>query len=93
MDEFDQRTDRNEAPPPILVPPDALSDQILMAVIESFVLREGTDYGREEVSLETKIKQVQGQLQSGKVKIVFDPGTESVTLMTDRDWKKLKGLA
>lgn len=91
MNEFDQRTEQNAAPP-VLVPADALNPDILSSVIESFVLREGTDYGREEISLEKKLDQVRQQVLSGKVKIVFDPNSESVTLMTDRDWKKLKGF-
>jgi uncharacterized protein YheU (UPF0270 family) len=44
-----------EAPDPIEVPYGELSAELLNAVIESFVLREGTDYGEREFSLEDKV--------------------------------------
>ena len=74
--------------PPVEVPIDALNAELLDAIIESFILREGTDYGSVEFSLETKLKQVRKQIEKGDVRIVFDPSTESVNLMTDRDFKK-----
>ena len=49
-------------------------------MIESFVLREGTDYGEREHSLEQKVAQVRGQLERGLARILFDPETETVTL-------------
>jgi hypothetical protein len=52
----------------------------LQALIESFVLREGTDYGVEEVPLATKVGQVVRQLQRGEAQILFDPETESVDI-------------
>ena len=48
--------------------------------MESFVLREGTDYGPQEVTLATKVAQVLRQLQRGEARIVFDPSTESVDI-------------
>lgn len=79
-----------EQAPPIEVPFEALNAETLNALIESFIFREGTDYGRNEVEHETKMEQIRRQIQKGQVRIVFDPISESVTLMTDRDWKKLK---
>jgi uncharacterized protein len=52
----------------------------LRGVIESFVLREGTDYGEREFSLEQKVAQVLAQLERGQARILFDPQTSSVTL-------------
>ena len=49
-------------------------------MIESFVLREGTDYGEREQSLEQKVAQVRAQLERGLARILFDPETETVTL-------------
>ncbi len=40
---------------PIVIPHNALSGSALRGVIESFVLREGTDYGEREVCLEWKV--------------------------------------
>jgi uncharacterized protein YheU (UPF0270 family) len=69
-----------EAPEPVEVPYGELSADLLHAVIESFVLREGTDYGEKEFSLEEKVTRVMSQLKRGEAKIVFDPETESVTI-------------
>lgn len=77
---------KSDQPLPVEVPAQALSDETLQSLIESFVLREGTDYGAHEVSLDKKIQQVRRQILSGDVKIVFDPETESVHLMTRRDF-------
>jgi uncharacterized protein YheU (UPF0270 family) len=71
----------NEAPEPIEVPHTELSAQLLQAVIESFVLREGTDYGEREFSLEDKVAKVIAQLKRGEAKIIFDPETDSVTIV------------
>ena len=65
---------------PIEIPCAQLSAQALRGVIESFVLREGTDYGEREHSLEQKVAQVRSQIERGLVRIVFDPQTDTVTL-------------
>jgi uncharacterized protein len=54
---------------------------VLRAVIESFVLREGTDYGEREFSLDQKVARVIRQLERGEAQIVFDPETESVAIV------------
>ena len=66
---------------PIRVAPDDLEPDTLRAVIESFVLREGTDYGVHEASLEDKVAQVLLQLRRGQAHITFDPATESVNVV------------
>lgn len=67
---------------PVEVPPDALSADALRGVVEAFVLREGTDYGPREWTLDEKVDQVLAQIRRGEARIVFDPATESVTLLT-----------
>jgi uncharacterized protein len=66
---------------PIVVPHTALSKDALLGLVESFVLREGTDYGAQEFTHEQKVAQVMAQLDSGDARIVYDPATESVTLL------------
>lgn len=66
---------------PVEVPHQALSPDTLRAVVEAFVLREGTDYGAREFSHEDKVRQVLDGLERGEVRILFDPVTESVTLL------------
>lgn len=71
--------------PALKIPYDQLSPVALRGVIEEFVTRDGTDYGEIEVSLETKISQVLGQLKSGKAVIVFDQGTETCNILRSDD--------
>ena len=54
----------------------------LRAVVESFVLREGTDYGEKEVSLDEKVAAVMRQIKRGDAQIIFDPVTESVAIQS-----------
>ena len=67
-----------EGAEPVAIPYRELSADALRGVIESFVLREGTDYGLHEYSLEQKVAHVMRQLDRGEAQIVFDPNTESV---------------
>ena len=78
-----------EQAPPIEIDPKQLSPEAFAGIIENFILREGTDYGVHEVAFDKKADQLQRQIERGDLKIVFDPQTESVTLMTKRDWLKL----
>ncbi|MES2856976.1 MAG: YheU family protein [Bdellovibrionota bacterium] len=78
----------NEELPPVLIEPSELSPDALDGIIDNFIMRDGTDYGTQEVSYETKVKNVRRQLERGDVKIIFDPTSESVTLVTKQDWLK-----
>ena len=50
----------------MLIPWQDLSPETLENLIESFVLREGTDYGEHERTLEQKVADVKRQLQCGE---------------------------
>jgi uncharacterized protein len=65
---------------PIEVPYTELSADALRGVIENFVLREGTDYGQADVTLEQKVADVVRQLERREALIFYDPESESVTL-------------
>jgi uncharacterized protein len=71
----------DEPQEPVQVPHAELSAETLRNVIESFVLREGTDYGEREFSLEQKVAHVLRQLERGEAHILFDPNTESVGIV------------
>ena len=75
-----EREGGSEEIAPIRVAPDDLEPDTLRAVVESFVLREGTDYGVHETSLEDKVAQVLIQLRRGEAHITFDPATESINV-------------
>jgi uncharacterized protein YheU (UPF0270 family) len=66
---------------PVAVPHSELAADLLRAVIESFVLREGTDYGERELSLDEKVARVLRRLERGEAQILFDPETASVDIV------------
>jgi uncharacterized protein YheU (UPF0270 family) len=74
-------TDLPEDGEPVEVPTSALSADALRGVVEAFVLREGTDYGAHEFTHEQKVAQLLAALARGEARILFDPATESVTLL------------
>ena len=49
--------------------------------MESFVLREGTEYGEKDFSLDQKLTHVIRQLERGEAQIVFDPGSETIDIV------------
>ena len=65
----------------IEVPHTELSADALRGVIESFVLREGTEYGAKDYSLDEKVAQVLRQLERKEAQIFFDPGSETIDLI------------
>jgi uncharacterized protein YheU (UPF0270 family) len=69
--------------PAVEIPHDQLSPEALRGVIESFVLREGTEYGARDVPLDTKVAQVLRQIERGEARIVFDPNTETVDVVVN----------
>jgi uncharacterized protein YheU (UPF0270 family) len=73
-----------ERPEPMVIPYRDLSETALRGVLESFVLREGTDYGEREISLDQKVAQVLRQLERGEAQIVFDPVVESVDIVVKK---------
>ncbi len=52
---------------------------------ECFVLREGTDYGAEEVALDVKVQQVLNRLKSGEAVLVYSELHESVDIKRKED--------
>ena len=69
---------------PVFVPYQELSPEALRGVMESFVLREGTEYGAHDFTLEEKLAHVYAQLERREAQIVFDPHTESIDIIPVR---------
>lgn len=69
----------------IRIPFDKLREEVLNGVIESFVLREGTDYGDREVSLNAKVEQIRRQLEKGDAQILYDSESESIAIVRPGD--------
>jgi uncharacterized protein YheU (UPF0270 family) len=65
----------------MIIPIADLSEETLLNIIEGFVLREGTEYGEADVSLEDKVQQVLAQLTSGDVLLVYSELHETVNII------------
>lgn len=68
------------------IPWQQLDAQTLDNLLTSFVLREGSDYGEQEVSLADKVAQVKHQLQQGELVITYSALHDSVTLRLASDF-------
>lgn len=72
----------------MIVPWQQLSADALNGIIEEFIMREGTDYGELEVSLQTKKDQLVQQLQQNKIVLVYSELHETVNLMPADTFKE-----
>ena len=70
---------------PIEIPVGELSSDVLRALVEEFVTRDGTDYGAIERSTDEKVASVMAQLETGEARVVFDPETETANVVLARD--------
>lgn len=71
----------------VIIPWQELEATTLENLIESFVLREGTDYGEQERSLAQKVADVRRQLEQGEVVLVWSELHESVNIMPRREFR------
>lgn len=65
----------------MIIPWENLATDTLDSLIESFVLREGTDYGVHEKSLTQKVEDVRRQLKNGEAVLVWSELHETVNIM------------
>ncbi len=59
-----------------------LQPETLAKLIQEFVMREGTDYGAVEATLEKKTEDIRRQLQRKDLKIVFDLTSETCSIVS-----------
>jgi uncharacterized protein YheU (UPF0270 family) len=65
----------------MIIPIADLTEDVLLNIIEGFVLREGTEYGEADVSLAEKVQQVLTQLRLGDVLLVYSELHETVNII------------
>jgi len=65
----------------MIIPLTQLSNEILTAIIEDFILREGTEYGATDISQQDKVAQVRKQLEQGTAVLVYSELHESVNIL------------
>ena len=66
----------------VVIPPDRLEPDVLTALVEEFVNREGTDYGRVERDFARKVGEVLAQVRRQQVVICYDPRSETCNLLS-----------
>ena len=69
---------------PVEVPYTRLTPDVLRALIEEFVSREGTDYGHRETTIDEKVADVLRQIERGEAKIVFDLESQTINIVPSR---------
>jgi uncharacterized protein YheU (UPF0270 family) len=68
----------------MIVPWQQIESDTLENLIKEFILREGTDYGEVEISLQDKIEQIKAQLASEEAVVVFSELHETVDIQLKR---------
>ena len=69
----------------MIIPISELSADTLRSIVESFVLREGTDYGEQEVDFKQKVDSVLNQIHAGEVVVQYSELHETVDLVPRQD--------
>lgn len=65
----------------MIIPHQDIDPNTLENIIKEFVLREGTDYGMDDVEIAQKIEEVKAQLNQGSAVIVYSELYETVNIM------------
>lgn len=65
----------------MIIPYKELEPDTLTGIIREFVLREGTEYGEDEVPLAKKVAQVKRQLIDGKAFLVYSELHDTVNIL------------
>ena len=69
------------------IPYTELSQEALLGVMDAFILREGTDYGHEEITIDQKRSRVLSMLQSGEAEIVFYQESDHIDIVLVKAYK------
>jgi uncharacterized protein YheU (UPF0270 family) len=64
----------------MIIPIESVAPETLENIVEAFVLREGTDYGDIEISLQGKVEQVLHQLKTKQAVLVYSELHETVDI-------------
>jgi len=71
------------------VPIDTLPPETLRRIVEDVVTRDGTDYGLVEKTTEQKATALLRLLERGEARLVFDPATETLCVLTRQELARL----
>jgi uncharacterized protein YheU (UPF0270 family) len=65
----------------MIIPYKDLQPDTLTGIIREFVLREGTEYGEDDVPLASKVEQVKQQLANGSAFLVYSELHDTVNIL------------
>jgi len=72
----------------MIIPHTEIETNTLLALIEEIVTRDGTDYGENELSKSTKVRQVMQQLELNEIYIMYSELHDTCSLMTKETFSK-----
>jgi len=65
----------------VRIPLDRVDSVVLKAMLEDYASRDGTDYGERELSMDEKVANLQRQLRSDELAVVYDLDSEQWDLL------------
>ena len=71
----------------MIIPWQDIAPETLESILESVVLREGTDYGEHEKSLSDKVADLYTQLKNGDIVIVWSELHETLNIMPSAQYR------
>lgn len=74
----------------MIIPWQDLEEETLINIAESFILREGTDYGEQELSLQQKTQNLLTKIRQGKAVIVWSELHESIDIKDKMEFSQHK---
>lgn len=72
----------------MIIPWQTLEEETLINIIESFILREGIDYGVKELSLTQKTQNLLAEIRNGNAVIVWSELHESIDIKRKMEFLK-----
>jgi hypothetical protein len=72
----------------VIIPWQELEEQTLINIVESVILREGTDYGLHEQTFEQKKKALLNRIRQGSAVIVWSELHKSIDIKDKTDFFK-----
>lgn len=73
----------------MIIPIQDVEKDTLVSLVQAYVLQEGTEYGEQDVSLETKVQQVLDQLYLGEALLLYSELHETVNIITKQQFDGL----
>jgi uncharacterized protein len=73
------------------IPYEQIDPETLRGLVEEFITRDGTFYGKKEMSMDQKIDMVIGQLKSREAVITWDRYVKTSNIVLSKDIDKQNG--